>query len=273
MSTRGGAIIRAGLLMALSVAVLPASAAAAGTSAAPEFSLTLQDLRTITAALPKTVQDRIIGDARPFLNLLSRVLDEPAEYLVLVDKSHPLPAGSVPPDLVSLAAYPLSVSRGDLLLRKAIMPDVLALSAAARADGVTLLFSSSYRSYEYQKAVYEREVKTYGQQAANRESARPGTSQHQLGTAVDFGSITDAFAETKAGRWLMAHAEEYGFSLSFPKGYESVTGYRYESWHYRYITKTAARLQKEYFEDIQQYLLEFLHDNRAALEAKRLPAR
>jgi D-alanyl-D-alanine carboxypeptidase len=241
--TRGGAILRAGLLV-LCGALLPTSAAAAGTAAAPEFSLSLHDLRAIIAALPKTVQDRIIGDARPFLHLLSQVLDEPAEYLVLVDKNHPLPAGYVPADLVSLGAYPLSVSRGDLSLRKAIIPDVLAMAAAARADGATLLFSSSYRSYEYQKAVYEREVKTYGQEAADRESARPGTSQHQLGTAVDFGSITDAFAETKAGRWLTAHAEEYGFSLSFPKGYDNVTGYRYESWHYRYITRSAARLQK-----------------------------
>ena len=153
------------------------------------------------------------------------------------------------------------------------MPDLLQMVSAARADGVTLLFSSSYRSYEYQEAVYEREVKTYGQQAADRESARPGTSQHQLGTAIDFGSITDAFAGTRAGRWLAAHAREFGFSLSFPKGYEEVTGYRYESWHYRYITRPAAKLQKEYFDDIQQYLLEFLHDNRALLEARRVPAR
>jgi zinc D-Ala-D-Ala carboxypeptidase len=265
--TKGAAILKALLLVA------SCGSLAAGAAAAPEFSLTIQDLRLMTTALPKTVQDRIITDSRSFLHLLSLVLDEPAEYLVLVDKSHPLLPDYVPPDLVSLGAYPLSISRGDLSLRRAIMPDVLAMAAAARADGAALLFSSSYRSYEYQKTVYEREVKMHGQQAADRESARPGTSQHQLGTAVDFGSITDAFAETKAGQWLAAHAEEYGFSLSFPKGYESVTGYRTESWHYRYITKTAARLQREYFDDIQQYLLVFLHDNRTALEAKRLTTR
>ena len=253
--------------------LLPGSAAAAGTPAAPEFSLTLQDLRAMTAALPKTIRDRIISEPRVFLHLLSQVLNEPVEYLLLVDRKHLLSPGDVPADLVSLSAYPLSVSRADLLLRKAIMPDVLAMAAAARVDGATLLFSSSYRSYEYQKAVYEREVRMYGQQAADRESARPGASQHQLGTAVDFGSITDSFGDTKAGRWLAAHAEEYGFSLSYPKGYENVTGYRYESWHFRYITRSAARLQKEYFDDIQQYLLEFLHDNRTALEAKRLPPR
>ena len=270
---RGASILKALILLAFSGAIFPVPAAATGSLAAPEFSLTIQDLRTLTAALPGTVQARILADPRSFLHMLSQVLDEPAELLVLVDKSHPLPADYAPADLVSLGSYPLSVSRGDLSLRKAIMPDVLALAAAARADGVTLLFSSSYRSYDHQKKVYEHEVKMNGQQAADRESARPGASQHQLGTAMDFGSITDAFSDTKAGRWLAAHAEEYGFSLSYPKGFENVTGYRYESWHYRYITRSAARLQREYFDDIQQYLIEFLHDNRTALEAKRLPAR
>lgn len=265
--------LRGRLLVGLWAVLLPAAAMAAGNPAAPEFSLTAQDLRAMTAALPKTVQDRISGEPRAFLHLLSQVLDEPSELLVLVDKTHALAADDVPPDLVSLSSYPLAVGRADLSLRKLVMPDLLRMVSAARADGVTLLFSSSYRSYEYQEAVYEKEVKTYGQQAADRESARPGTSQHQLGTAVDFGSITDAFADTKAGRWLAGHAEEYGFSLSFPRGYEKVTGYRHESWHYRYITRPAAKLQKDYFDDIQQYLLEFLHDNRALLEAHRAPAR
>ncbi len=270
--TNLSAVIRA-FLFALALAFLPGRASATDAPVSPEFSLTIQDLGTLTAALPSAVQARILADPGPFLRLLSDVLDEPRDLLVLVDKSHLLPADYAPPDLVSLGRYPLSVSRGDLSLRKSIMPHVLALAAAARADGVTLLFSSSYRSYDYQKKVYEHEVKANGQQAADRESARPGASQHQLGTAMDFGSITDAFADTKAGRWLTAHAEEYGFSLSYPKGFESVTGYRHESWHYRYITKAGAQMQREYFDDIQQYLLEFLHDARASLEAKRVPAR
>jgi D-alanyl-D-alanine carboxypeptidase len=248
-------------------------ARAADSPAAPEFSLTIQDLREMSAGLTKTAQGRIMEDPRGFLHLLSQVLDQPAELLVLVDKSHPLAADYEPKDLVSLTGYPLSVSRKDLRLRRSIMPAVLSMADAATQAGATLLFSSSYRSYAYQKTVYEREVKTYGQETADRESARPGASQHQLGTAMDFGSITDAFADTRAGRWLMAHAWEFGFSLSYPNGFENVTGYRYESWHYRYVTRPAARLQKEYFDDIQQYMLEFLRDNRAMLEAKRLPAR
>lgn len=77
----------------------------------------------------------------------------------------------------------------------------------------------------------------------------------------------------RAGRCLAAHAWEYGFSRSYPQGYESITGYRYESWHYRYITKPGVLLQRKYFADIQQYLLEFLNQNRSVLEAKRLKKR
>lgn len=267
-STAAAAIVMA----ALALLALPGAAAASGSRAAPEFSLTRQDVQKMAAALPAAVQQRILAGAPRFLSLVAQVLDEPPDLVVLVDKTHVLDSDQVPPDLVSLTGYPVVAGHDDLQLRKAIMPEVLALVTAAHADGVTLLFSSTYRSYDYQKVVYEREVKTYGQEMADRESARPGASQHQLGTVIDFGSITDAFAATKAGRWLAAHAGEYGFSLSYPRGYEPVTGYRWESWHYRYIGRPAAQLQKEFFDDVQQYLLEFLHDNRAALEAARVKA-
>lgn len=259
-----------GLVRVLLLAVTVALAAVPSFAAGSEFRLTPADLQKLTAGLPGSIQQKVLADGAGFLKLLGPVLDEPADLLVLVDKHHLLAADYVPPDLVSLRDYPLSVSRNDLSLREAIMPEVLALVSAARADGVTLLFSSSYRSYDYQKEVYDREVKMVGREAAERESAHPGASQHQLGTAIDFGSITDAFAQTRAGGWLSAHAWEYGFTLSYPPDYENVTGYRWEAWHYRYIGRPAARLQQEFFGDVQQYLLEFLHDNRAALEAARV---
>lgn len=145
------------------------------------------------------------------------------------------------------------------------------MATAAEIDGITLVFSSAYRSYDYQKAVYERNVRQLGQEQADRESARPGTSQHQLGTTVDFGSITDAFAETPAGKWLLENAWRYGFSLSYPDGYESLTGYRHEIWHYRYISRAAARLERDYFGSIQHYLLVFLADHLETLRAAHRP--
>jgi len=157
-----------------------------------------------------------------------------------------------------------------LLLRRAMMPEVPAMVRAAHADRVTLTFSSAYRSYSYQQGVFEREVQMYGREMAERESAQAGYSQHQLGTAVDFGSISDDYERTLEGRWVAAHAWEYGFSLSYPAGYEQVTGYRHESWHYRYITRAGTLMQRRYFRDIQQYFLQFLSDNRENLVHARV---
>ena len=263
-----GLIVACGLLAA--GVLLPQAAQAGGSRIGAEFALSTSELQTMTQSLPKGIQARILASPVDFLRLVAKTLDEPPGFFVLVDKSHTLASDFAPDDLVNLKAYPLNVSWGDIFLRKAILPAVLEMTSAAKADGIVLTYSSGYRSFEYQNYVYAREVKTYGQETADRESARPGASQHQLGTAVDFGSITDAFAQTRAGKWLVAHSWEYGFSLSYPEGYEGITGYRYESWHYRFITKPGALLQKRYFDDIQQYLLDFLDTNRAVLEAKRL---
>jgi D-alanyl-D-alanine carboxypeptidase len=259
-------MLAAGLCLAV-----PTSGSASGARVSAQFSLSREDLQEMTSSLPRRVQDRILARPKDFLQMVGKVLDEPADFVLLVDKQHPLPADYAPRDLVRLHKdFNLEVSWADVPVRKAIMTAVLEMTRAARADGVTLVFSSGYRSYEYQISVYAREVRMYGKVTADRESAQAGMSQHQLGTAIDFGSITDAFAETKAGKWMAAHAWEYGFSLSYPRGYEELTGYRYESWHYRYITRAATLLQREYFDDVQQYLVEFLHANRVDLEAKRL---
>jgi len=266
MSTPLTAIVLVGFCL-----TLPAPGHASGARISTQFSLSREDLQGMTTALPGPVQDRILARPKDFLQMVLKVLDEPAETFLLVDKQHPLPADYAPADLVRLHKdYKLDVTLADVSVRKSIMPAVLDMTQAARADGVTLVFSSGYRSYEYQTSVYAREVRMYGKETADRESAQAGMSQHQLGTAIDFGSITDAFASTRAGKWMAAHAWEYGFSLSYPRGYEGITGYRYESWHYRFITRAGTLLQREFFDDVQQYLMEFLHQNRAALEAKRL---
>jgi D-alanyl-D-alanine carboxypeptidase len=82
-----------------------------------------------------------------------------------------------------------------------------------------------------------------------------------LGTAIDFGSISDDFTGTKMQRWLRDNAWKYGFSLSFPDGYEELTGYRHESWHFRYIGPQAAHTCRLFFGDIQQIMLEFLYNH------------
>lgn len=187
--------------------------------------------------------------------------DEKTQGLLkLVDKTHFLSSTFEPDDLVPLSNNEYySVSRNDMLLTAETELALKKMAIASKEDGVTLVVSSAYRTYTYQKGLFERYAAQYGEAAASRFSARAGTSQHQLGTAIDFGSITDEFAETRAGKWVLQHAHLYGFSLSYPKDYEHITGYMWECWHYRYIGVHACALQKKWFLDIQQYLLEAIH--------------
>jgi D-alanyl-D-alanine carboxypeptidase len=199
------------------------------------------------------------------LDLLSCLEGDP--YLrKLVDKQHGLPQGYEPEDLVELGGGSYEISRKGLQLRAVAEEALEEMAAAAKAQGVSLMASSSYRSYDYQVEVYNRNVRESGQEAADRESARPGYSQHQTGLAADFGSITDAFAETGAGRWMAANAGDFGWSLSFPQGYEALTGYRWESWHYRYVGRELSAFIETYFGGIQQYALRFIHEWETAAE-------
>jgi D-alanyl-D-alanine carboxypeptidase len=76
---------------------------------------------------------------------------------------------------------------------------------------------------------------------------------------VDFAPIDDSFAGTAAGRWVLRNAGRFGWSLSFPDGYEEATGYRWESWHYRYVGRDLVYFIDTYFDGIQQYALQFIH--------------
>ncbi|MDR0550529.1 MAG: M15 family metallopeptidase [Spirochaetaceae bacterium] len=214
------------------------------------------------AAIPEAFAQKILGfNEAIFLSALEAATTGDAYLHLLVDKKHPLiPLGYAPADLVELHNGTYQVSRAGLMLRRDAEKALAAMAAAAQADGVTLTASSAYRSYKYQVEVYARNVRENGQAAADRESARPGYSQHQTGLAVDFGSITDAFAGTAAGKWMAVNAPRFGWSISFPDGYEAVTGYRWESWHFRYVGIPLAEFITVWFAGIQQYALQFIYE-------------
>lgn len=135
-----------------------------------------------------------------------------------------------------------------------------AMVSAAKANDVYLSVISSYRSYSYQKTLYENYVKRDGQAAADRYSARPGHSEHQSGLAFDFGGtnqnhwLESSFADTAEGRWLAANAHKYGFILRYPKGKESITGYMFEPWHFRYVGSGEAPKIKASGKTLEEYL-------------------
>ncbi|MFQ3620926.1 MAG: M15 family metallopeptidase [Spirochaetales bacterium] len=231
----------------------------------PSFSFTLETLTPLVQTAGEDTLLKVKQNPNRFLDLLALVLTGDRELIRLVDKKNPLPQDYEPKDLVSLERYNIRTSRPGLVLRQEAALALSEMSKAAKAEGIELVASSTYRSFEYQKIVNERVVRQIGQEAADRESAKPGHSQHQLGTAVDFGSISDAFTGTPMEVWLRRRAWEFGFSLSYPEGKETETGYRHESWHYRYIGKEAIQLEKEFFHNSQQKMLEFFHNNWESL--------
>ena len=109
------------------------------------------------------------------------------------------------------------------------------MQADAKALGLNLYLSSGYRSYYDQKNIYNNYVARDGQAAADTYSARPGYSEHQTGLAFDLNTISDAFANTAEGKWVAENCHKYGLILRYPKGKDSITGYKYESWHLRYL--------------------------------------
>lgn len=135
------------------------------------------------------------------------------------------------------------------------------MAAAAKAEGIELVAFSGYRSYEYQTSLYERYVAKDSKDSADRYSARPGYSEHQSGLAFDIGEkgredlwLTSAFGETKAGQWLVNNAHKYGFILRYPKGKEEITGFMYESWHFRYLEGDLATKVYEAGVTLEEYL-------------------
>lgn len=134
------------------------------------------------------------------------------------------------------------------------------MKADASKLGLNLYVSSGYRSYEYQKNLYQRYVNADGQAKADTYSARAGHSEHQTGLCFDLNTISDSFASTKEGIWVAENCHKYGFIIRYPKGKNSITGYKYEPWHLRYVGVELATLLynnnltiEEYFGITSQY--------------------
>lgn len=183
------------------------------------------------------------------------------DLLVLVDKKTPIPESYVPQDLVLLSSYGIPTLLKGTRLRRVAADSLVQLVVAATAAGENLVVASAYRSFEEQKIIFDRLTFTY-EEGAGAVCARPGHSQHQLGTAVDFTNEEVIrrtwlpFGNTSASRWLMEHGEEYGFVLAYPRDKEVETGYQWEPWHYRYIGVENVRHLQASDLSLQDFLLQ-----------------
>ncbi|MBQ4583441.1 MAG: D-alanyl-D-alanine carboxypeptidase family protein [Bacilli bacterium] len=113
------------------------------------------------------------------------------------------------------------------------------MAQAAATEGINLMVNSSYRDYADQDRVYKLYEDSYGKEYADNIAARPGHSEHQSGYALDIFSTDSTsqktFAESNAYAWLKQNCYKYGFIIRYPEGKENITGFNFESWHYRYV--------------------------------------
>jgi len=161
-----------------------------------------------------------------------------------VNKGNRLLSTYIPSDLINIKEnyVNLFVNDADFELREVAADQLNVMLNDLRAEtGKNVVIASAYRSYDTQAGLYASYVREFGQAETDEFSARPGYSEHQLGTVLDFVNddsgfeLTPEFDNTIAGTWLRENASKYGFIQSYPKDSEGETGYAYEAWQYRYI--------------------------------------
>ena len=178
-------------------------------------------------------------------DVLTRYRAQGDWYRSLLDTKYRLSSTSKPADLVSVGR---SGASGYGSIRKLALADLTAMYRAAKASGAPFAVQSAYRSYATQVATFNMWVRKVGYTKAKLASARPGHSEHQLGTALDLKTPGGAepwyyvdWGNTKAGAWLRRNAWKYGWVMSYPKDKSpSATCYKYEPWHFRYVGRAIA---------------------------------
>lgn len=224
-----------------------------------------------SAAESDSSEGKLLLEAAYFNDIVQvdgrNVIQNPTNIMVLVNKGFALPDGYKADDLVRPN---VTYSFGDQdieksYLRKEAADALEKMFVEAKDSGVHLFAVSGYRSYERQKTIFDTKVNQVGQEEASQVVAIPGNSEHQTGLSMDISSesanfeLTEKFGETADGKWLMENAHRFGFILRYPKGKESITGYEYEPWHYRYVgVKAATEIYKnkltleEYFNIVEK---------------------
>ena len=172
---------------------------------------------------------------------LSAPLSSPNDWaLTMMDTTYALTASYAPPGLVPASDAGI---RSREPVRSIVIPDLRRMATAAAAAGAAFSIASGYRSFHNQSVTFKHWENVQGRAAALVSSARPGHSEHQLGTAMDLKAraggdpwnFKDWGKQTAAGIWLGANSWKYGFIMSYPRGMTSKTCYEYEPWHFRYV--------------------------------------
>ena len=189
-------------------------------------------------------------------------IDNPDSLWVIVNKNRkPLPREYKPSALdVPQVTLKLNDSNEQMLVDSRAKAPLEELFAAAKKAGHGLTLASGYRSYDYQVQVYNGFVATEGRAEAERSSAKPGYSEHQTGLAVDVCNSSDSCLvlekfspDSPAATWLASNAPSFGFIIRYPADKESVTGYKHEPWHLRFVGKELAQQVQQTGKTLEEF--------------------
>ena len=193
---------------------------------------------------------------------LNEELDKEFQNLTLVNGWNPLPEDF---DYEGhLTTIPQKYIKGSLTqIDKDVWPYLKAMLDDARAEGIDIGVWSPYRSYATQKMLFERQVKkqiangvpeSEAEDKAATVVARPGTSEHNTGLALDINCANSSFESTKAYKWLTKNAENYGFIMRYREDKQVKTGVIHESWHWRFVGINAAKEINELDMCLEEYV-------------------
>lgn len=192
----------------------------------------------------KVGTQRVVARAKDFND------NESELEIEVVIKEKPAPKPVVPPTNTGA-----TIIKGHLIVNKkypipnnyasgensTAASSIRAMIQDMKAQGLRVSTSySGFRTYHYQKQLYEGYVRRHGQKEADTFSAKPGHSEHQSGLAYDLKSPNGTLLETEPEiTWVREHAHEYGFTVRYPKDKVHITKYMYEPWHLRYLGSDA----------------------------------
>lgn len=186
-----------------------------------------KDLKDVVSVVNVGADKDFYEDTKP--------TDTSKGILMLVNKYHYLSENFVPENITDISVM---YAYDDNQATEEAYEAYKSMWYAAKNEGLLLITNSTYRDYESQDIVYTSYKYSQGQEWADGVAARPGYSEHQTGLAFDIltnGYNMDDFETSDEFKWLNKNAHKYGFILRYPKGKEHITGYSYESWHYRYV--------------------------------------
>jgi zinc D-Ala-D-Ala carboxypeptidase len=272
--TRWLAVALVGALAGCATSAVPSVATSGGVpSATPDAELAadagrglgIERVATASAAsrpdqpsLAATFRASLVADHCVDRDLAAPPTDDPIH--TVLDRSYALSPTYAPTDLVAASEAGFAGASAAKLVRSALVADLAQMASAWQAAGLEISIESAYRSYASQAVTFDLWTARLGPAAALLRTARPGHSEHQLGTAIDFtspgwsGRVGDWAAESAEGAWMAEHAWEYGFAMSYPAGAQPETCFGYEPWHYRWIGRDAADAQRASGQVLRQFL-------------------